>query len=146
MSKVETTQRNSSRDLICYWLPPLTWMGMIFYLSAQPTLPSATKPLLDVLIKKGGHFGAYALLAFWWWRALSRGRGVEGTTLGLAFAVSVAYAISDEFHQGFVPGRNPSLVDVLIDTAGAAAALWMIWRWRGKTPRSRNVKHRNKGR
>jgi VanZ family protein len=46
------------------------------------------------------------------------------------------YGVSDEFHQSFVPGRNPSLSDVVADTVGAlagasAAALaggWMRFR------------------
>jgi VanZ family protein len=36
--------------------------------------------------------------------------------------ITVAYAISDEWHQSFVEGRHGSPVDVLIDTAGAGAA------------------------
>jgi VanZ family protein len=40
--------------------------------------------------------------------------------------VSVVYAISDEFHQSFIEGRNGSPIDVAIDSVGiAAAALWL---------------------
>jgi len=45
----------------------------------------------------------------------------------------MAYAASDEFHQLFVPSREASVLDVLIDTAGAVFALLLIWfigRWR----------------
>jgi VanZ family protein len=43
------------------------------------------------------------------------------------------YAVSDEWHQTFVPTRVGTPSDVMIDAAGAAlglalAALW--WRWR----------------
>ena len=37
----------------------------------------------------------------------------------LAFAIAVAYAVSDEIHQLFVPGRAGMLKDVLIDSSGA---------------------------
>lgn len=37
------------------------------------------------------------------------------------------YGITDEFHQSFVPGREPSGGDLLADTAGSAVAvaLWL---------------------
>jgi VanZ family protein len=131
---VDNVRRDRSviRYLVWYWLPPLAWMGMIFYLSAQPDLPSPPQPWLQKLLTNGAHFGLYALLALWWWRALSRGRKTLRATLGLAFGLAVLYGISDEFHQSFVPGRTPSLMDVLIDAAGAAVTLGVIWRWRVK--------------
>ena len=33
-------------------------------------------------------------------------------------SVGFLYAVSDEIHQYFVPGRGPGVIDVLIDTAG----------------------------
>jgi VanZ family protein len=43
-------------------------------------------------------------------------------SLGICFL----YAISDELHQAFIPGRNGNPIDVLIDTAGAAFGLLII--------------------
>jgi VanZ family protein len=117
-----------------YWLPPLAWMGMIYYLSAQSNMPSPPEPWLNILLKKGAHFGVYAALAFWWWRALhnvrrtSPGRLSSGAVLVLPFILTVLYAASDEFHQSFTPNRFPSPWDVLIDAAGAATALGLLWR------------------
>lgn len=141
MSDVGTTRRDTIRDLVRYWLPPLAWMGVIFYLSAQPQLPTAPEPLMDALLKKGGHFMAYALLALLWWRALSRGKKTDRTTLALAFVIAVLYGLSDEFHQSFVPGRHPSPWDVLIDAAGAAVAVGVIWLMKSRnTKDTRNTK------
>ena len=109
-------------------------MGIIYYLSAQSTLPSPPEPLLNLLLKKGAHFGVYAGLAFWWWRALCSARRTSperlsnGAVLALAFILTVLYAASDEFHQSFTPSRYPSPWDVLIDAAGAATALGLLRR------------------
>lgn len=135
MSDLGTTRQAMMRDLVWYWLPPLAWMWVIFYLSAQPELPGPPEPLLDTLLKKSGHSVAYATLAFLWWRALSRGRKAYRTTLVLAFVIAVLYGMSDEIHQSFVPGRHPSPWDVLIDAAGAAVAVGVIW-----LRKSRNTK------
>lgn len=35
-----------------------------------------------------------------------------------AIIIGTIYAITDEIHQVFVPGRGPGIIDVLIDTAG----------------------------
>jgi VanZ family protein len=37
-----------------------------------------------------------------------------------------AYAMLDEFHQSFIPGRTASLWDVLIDSTGALTAILLI--------------------
>ena len=129
-------QRSMVGGLARYWLPPLIWMGIIYYLSAQSTLPSPPQPVFNTLLKKGAHFGVYAGLAFWWWRALystrraSPERLSNGIVLALAFVLTVLYAASDEFHQSFTPNRHPSPWDVLIDAAGAATALGLLSRRR----------------
>jgi len=45
--------------------------------------------------------------------------------LGLLLAVG-AYGLVDEWHQSRVPGRAPSLLDLLTDLVGAACVLWII--------------------
>jgi hypothetical protein len=46
---------------------------------------------------------------------------------------SSLYALTDEFHQTFTPGRNGTLVDVAIDMSGALTCLWLV-HWRQLTP------------
>lgn len=115
---------------IARWLAVVAWMAVIFTLSAQPHLPRLPQPLADVLLKKTAHFLEYGLLATLLWRALGWGRQVWGW----AWLLAVLYACTDEWHQSFVPGRQPSPWDVLIDAGGAATLLlvvWMIARRRG---------------
>ena len=45
-----------------------------------------------------------------------------------AVAAGVAYAVTDELHQHFVRGRHASPVDVVIDTAGVAAGIYLYKR------------------
>ena len=45
---------------------------------------------------------------------------------GLAFALAGLYAVSDEFHQWFVPGRTAAATDGLIDVFGAAAGQALV--------------------
>ncbi len=122
------------KEMLSRWLPLLAWMGLIFVLSAQPDLPHAPTDWVDTLLKKGGHAAAFGVLAWLYLRAL-RGRGPSSARLRLvSFALTILYAASDEFHQAFVPGRNPRLSDVLIDGLGAMLAM-VLEAWRARTPR-----------
>ena len=40
---------------------------------------------------------------------------------GVSSGICMLYAVTDEFHQGFVDGRSPKVMDVCIDTAGGIA-------------------------
>jgi len=107
------------------WGPLIFWMALIFFMSDQSTLPGVEDTLLDLLIKKGGHFMAYAILAGLAWRALAPSP-TDNRLLLLVWVIAVLYAASDEVHQLFVPGRHGSLVDVAIDSAGALLAVILL--------------------
>jgi VanZ family protein len=105
-------------------LAPVAMMGLIFYLSDQPSVG----PELPAWTRVVAHFGEYFVLAALWIWALSP--GLRARALPLAAAISLLYAISDEYHQSFVPGRVSDPLDVLADAAGIAAALWAVPRLR----------------
>jgi VanZ family protein len=110
---------------VCRWILPVLWMAIIFGVSAQPRLPTVPGPDVDALLKKGAHLLEYAILVVLFWQALGSRR------TALASVLTVLYAVSDEFHQTFVPGRSGQFRDVLIDSAGillAALALWWVSR------------------
>jgi VanZ family protein len=108
------------------WLPPVALMAVIFAFSAQPDLNSGLGTI-DLVGRKIIHMSEYGLLCFLWWRAL-RTVAPGSRAVGLAFAVSVAYAATDEFHQRFIHGRHGTPVDVGIDAVGAAVAVVLIRR------------------
>lgn len=140
-----------------YWGPLVLWMGVIFWASADsgsgkrgsrilgPLLrwwmPEASSQRMEeviFLIRKAAHVSEYAVLAWLAWRVFLTVRRPTGAPQPLraallAWGLSVMYAVSDEWHQTFVPTRVGTPWDVLIDAAGAAlglalAGLW--WRWR----------------
>ena len=44
----------------------------------------------------------------------------------ISILVGLVYAISDEIHQGFTPGRTPSPIDVGIDTCGVMFGIIVV--------------------
>ena len=105
------------------WLPAIVIMLVIFMFSAQPGHEILTFNWADRIIKKAGHMIGYGLLALSYWRVFDFKREKRS----LAWLLAVLYAVTDEFHQSFVPGRNPSIWDVLIfDNFGALISLWLI--------------------
>jgi VanZ family protein len=106
------------------WLPVVAWMGVIYYLSAQPDLPQTDTHWADLLISNTAHAFVFGVLAVLWARAWNQHR--HG--LLLAFALTMLYALSDEVHQTFVPGRHADPWDLVCDGLGAALALG-LWAW-----------------
>lgn len=109
------------------WIPVVLWCGWIYYASASPVFRAdSTRELfgvLNVVARTGAHlavFGLLALLVRWAW-----GEGRMGYVGAWLF--TTLYAVTDEWHQAFVPGRGASAGDVLLDSAGAALALLAWW-------------------
>jgi len=100
-------------------------MAIIFALSAQPDLGTGLGGW-DLVLRKLAHMAEFGLLWWLWLRALGQPQA--------AAAITLAYAVSDEFHQSFVSGRVGSPVDVLIDATGVAIA-YALWA-RYSQPRS----------
>jgi VanZ family protein len=106
------------------FIPAIALMALIFAFSAMPS-DDPEKGLLVLLLRKATHFSEYFLLTGVWWWALSTRLDSRQAVLP-ALAIAVLYAISDEWHQSFVDGRVGTWRDVLIDSAGALTATWLI--------------------
>lgn len=105
-------------------------MGWIFWLSSQQALPPP--PGISYAIAAiAGHFALYAVLAILLLVGLTGAREARGAHLVAALAIAIGYALSDELHQSFVPGRDASLFDILVDALGVlfALTLW-VYGWR----------------
>ncbi len=142
---------------ILSFLPAVTWMVLIFSFSAAPAVESsetsdgisykivkvmAALPFLDweeeeleekaetlhVPIRKAAHFSEYALLAVLWVIPLGCMTKTNKKRMIVALLLCIMYAVSDEIHQLFVPGRDGNIKDVLIDTAGAGFGI-LVWRF-----------------
>jgi VanZ family protein len=103
-------------------------MALIFAFSSLPTSELPSFGMLDTLIKKGGHFLGYAFLSLAYLYALPQ-QCTPKTRRWIAVALAFLYALSDEFHQSFIPGRRASLWDVGIDGLGATLAMLFIARY-----------------
>ena len=148
---------SKGRVFLKYWLLPVIWMTVIFSASGDshsfqhssriiapllhwlfPNMPQHQVEAIVTFIRKCAHLTEYAILAFLFWRALRRPvkrdpRPWSWRQAGAAVLLVAVYASTDEFHQRFVPTRDASVRDVLIDTTGAILGmlfLWVIWRWR----------------
>ena len=109
------------------WAAVVAWMALVFYLSAQSSLPMLSDRF-GILQSIAGHFVEYAILALLLQWAL-RGNPSKGNGSGVSHAarwalvIAVTYGLTDEVHQHFVPGRAMDPFDLLMDAVGAAAAL-----------------------
>ena len=99
----------------------VAWAALIFGLSSIPELSSGLGSW-DLVLRKLAHATEYTILGALLVRALRR--------WSWALALGVAYAASDELHQSFVPGRQGSPLDVLIDSVGViAGTILAVRRW-----------------
>lgn len=102
----------------------ISWMAVLFWLSHQPTLDT---PSLFSGQDKLFHAGAYGLLGI---LLLGSRRpeftGYTGSQALTAALLASLYGISDEFHQSFVPGRSPEVLDWVADTTGALLAVLLL--------------------
>lgn len=108
------------------WAPVVAYMAAIFYLSAQSS-PPTPGGVPDKLAHAIQYFGL-AVVVF---RAVAGGLGAQVTAVRAmaTMIIAVAYAVSDEAHQLFVPNRTADAGDVLADAAGASVALIVCRAW-----------------
>lgn len=104
------------------WIPAFLMMVLIFMFSSRSSTQLPDFLDWDYVVKKTGHVIEYGLLALAFYFALR----FEPKHRWTAWFFAIFHAAMDEFHQSFVPGRHPSLIDVLVfDNLGASSVLWV---------------------
>ena len=115
------------------WLPVIFWMTLIFCFSNQANSGAITEAYLgnfNVPLRKIAHLSEYLILCLLSERAFRLSGGSwQRNSLIFAVVLSGFYALTDEWHQAFVPGRSATLSDVLVDLLGALfACAWQVLR------------------
>jgi VanZ family protein len=122
-----STDALSAEHTSRFLIPFLRWL--------DPQISFQTIAAIHFALRKLGHLTEYAILAALLWRAwrgslrstrLRQGYGEQASefcTVVISLGIAAMFAMSDEFHQSFVPTRTPSENDVLIDICGAVVGL-----------------------
>lgn len=113
-----------------FLLRPLRWLF--------PGVSLETLVFVHLLIRKAGHLTEYAILAILAALAFTTSSRAFLRTrwFWLSLIVVIAYSLSDEFHQLFVPTRGASIHDSMIDTAGGFIGLVLVWLWRRRVKKN----------
>ncbi|QDI90378.1 VanZ family protein [Salicibibacter halophilus] len=148
---------SGSKRVIVAWFLVIGWMGLIFYFShqsgeassslsggvtevayswSQSLLPFVTIEFdpFHTWIRKAAHVAVYAVLGLFMVHALRvstiEGRMSRRIILG-AWVLCTVYAITDEVHQLFIPGRSGEVSDVALDSIGSMVGIGVyvvVWK------------------
>jgi VanZ family protein len=135
-----------SRRALC-WPLTLMWAAQIYHFSTaryrsevswsfleqllqtlHVTVSSPTISTLNTIIRKLAHLSEYCFLTLLLYRSIAPERSLHWRPYLAYCSIGIAglYAVGDEFHQLFVPGRRAALLDWGIDLAGSAIALLVL--------------------
>lgn len=115
------------------WIAVFIWAGVIFYFSSLQSVELSEDALWDFVWHKSAHLVVYAVLGFLLFIATG-GAGKKDFRsqriyLVAALVISTLYAMSDEFHQSFVPTRSARLRDIFVDMIGASVGVTIAWKF-----------------
>ena len=146
---------NKQKTKICLnWIVVVLYLAVIFYFSSQDATKShvTSSRLLEYLdflivlipefikkfasfvfvsaeavLRKAAHFTEYLILALVFYKAVFASGVKWGKSVLITFVFCLLYAVSDEVHQLFVPGRAFQITDILIDAFGASVGIGIIY-------------------
>lgn len=136
------------------WLMVMLWIVLIFYLSHQPAkesvslsagfihkimglilpdyqslLPEEQTIIIDNLhniVRKMAHLMLYFVLGVLSTLAMLQLCLKPYKLIIYSLLICIAYSISDEIHQLFVPGRLGTIRDIIIDSFGALIGIYTV--------------------
>ena len=110
-------------------------------LELSPDLVKEMCEKLATPVRKAAHVTEYMILhgavLFGLYYGNEEMRGMRW--LKWAFAMTVFYAATDEFHQLFVPGRAGRVIDVWIDSLGVSVITWILYHYLIRRSESRKL-------
>ena len=125
-------------------------MLFIFWQSAMPAAVSelesgsivsrlaewlqADEDLVSFVVRKSAHFTEFLILGVSLFLTVRDLR--KRSSFWIPWAIGAAYAVSDEVHQHFVPGRSCEVRDMIIDACGVLAGV-AICRWMARKKQNR---------
>ena len=140
-----------NKKQILYFVLIIIWMAVVFIFSNQPAdvsskasggitervvhaitkdnkrITQTQRGQIETIIRKCAHFALYLIGGTLTTNFISTTK-VQGKRIIIyAIAFTFVYAITDEVHQLFVPGRSGEIRDVIIDTAGAITGTMLFW-------------------
>ncbi len=98
--------------------------ALIFCLSGIPNFSIGTQ---GFLIRKLGHSFLYGIFSYLLWMSFP---WFEENRIGkflFCFLILLTVAVSDEFHQAFIPGRRGNITGVLFDLLGGLTIFLFFW-------------------
>ena len=118
----------------------IIWMALIFMMSSFNSNESSNQSnfivdilsnifninnigLLSFIVRKLAHFTEYLILGIFVYNAVNS----YNKKVYIAIIICIIYAISDEVHQLFVPGRSCQILDITIDSIGSIIGIFMLF-------------------
>jgi VanZ family protein len=108
----------------------ITWMYLIYFLSSLPSSATGPDTLTFKIISHLLHLVMFGILSILFLFTLKWNNPLSETrpfVFILSLLLTIIYAITDEYHQSFSPGRFASIKDILIDASGAIISLFTIY-------------------
>lgn len=122
----------------------LGYMGLILILSLIPDTHELSGFL--ALVSKEAqnllHIPAYGILAVLWMRAIMAYGLTELRSIFVAFVIASGYGALMELAQAWIPGRFPSISDLIFDITGILLFIWLYRQIKFRVP---GLKFRVKG-
>lgn len=116
----------------------IIWMIIIFIMSSFNSTESSNQSnfivdiianifhitninTLSIIIRKLAHYTEYLILGI----LVINLNNNKSKSIYLSIIICLLYAISDEFHQSFVPGRSCQILDIAIDFLGSLTGIFI---------------------
>ena len=108
----------------------------------EPTEKEKVLSQIEHIIRKIAHFSLYTVVGILIMSLMSTYNIKQKTRYKASLSTGIIYAISDEIHQSFTPGRSPMVGDVFIDTCGVIFGIIIVKTCMGIITKVQNKKEK----